>query len=1114
MAKLELTVEEAALCGITGVRAFLRARTHLADGELTDARWDPTTGHAQARLDPGQGGTVTAAVTTNAEGLVVAVDGDCSCGKHSCAHPYALVLQTVILATPTIPQQRQASLAAPTANWEKSLSALVTRVAPAVTAAPPARATVGLQFELVKAGTASGGQTGRVALRPVLPGQTGWVRSGISWSSVNYAGHGRSPEAKRHRRLLGEIMMLSTVDSDRYGYYSPPAMIFLDEFESRRIWDLLAEADDAGLPLVQPGKYGRPVIVGRQPARLSVQVDRVDDDLIVQPVLLADGVPVGTEFSVLVGRPAHGIAWWGERGGVEPQPRDRVLRLAPLSNPVSPAAAKALSGAAIRVPAADEERFFAQAYPELLKQVEVVAAGPAVHLPPVSPPTLTLAVTPMPHQTLSIHWQWVRAIGAHRQAEPLWTTGTGGYAASRRDGDAGPRDAVVAQVTELTAKAVPEAIESTPNGPRLAALATLGGDAMIRLLSEVVPRLADIDGVDVIESTDEPVPAYREADEAPVIRFAGTDSAGFDGTDSLGQHDWFDLSVQVSVGGEQVVFDQLFTALAQDRQYLILPSGVYFSLDRPEFAQLRELIDESRALEDRPPGVLRVGRFQAGLWAELAELGEITGQAAAWQRAVRELATAGAAVDHQVPEEVRAELRPYQLDGFRWLAALREHQLGGILADDMGLGKTLQALALIRHARADVPFLVIAPASVIHNWVAEAARFTPDLTVRAVTQTVARRGVELAEAAAGADVVVTSYTLLRLEFDDYQALGWAGLILDEAQFVKNHQSQSHRCAKLLPAPFKLAITGTPMENNLLELWALCSITAPGLFPRLDRFTDYYRTPIERDRDGDRLAQLRRRIRPLMLRRRKADVAADLPEKQEQVLELDLDRKHRRIYQAYLQRERQKVLGLLGDLEKNRFEIFRSLTLLRQASLDVALVDPKHQGVPSTKLDVLADQITNLVAEGHRTLVFSQFTRFLGAARDRLVAAGFRCAYLDGSTSDRAGVIAEFKRGDADVFLISLKAGGFGLNLTEADYCILLDPWWNPATEAQAVDRAHRIGQTSNVMVYRMVAKDTIEEKVMALKQRKAELFSSVLDGGEFASAQLSAADIRDLLDLD
>jgi SNF2 family DNA or RNA helicase len=242
------------------------------------------------------------------------------------------------------------------------------------------------------------------------------------------------------------------------------------------------------------------------------------------------------------------------------------------------------------------------------------------------------------------------------------------------------------------------------------------------------------------------------------------------------------------------------------------------------------------------------------------------------------------------------------------------------------------------------------------------------------------------------------------------------------------------------------------------------------------------------------------------------VVHDLPEKQEQVIELPLVSQHRRVYQTYLQRERQKVLGLLGDLNRNRLEIFRSLTLLRQASLHVGLVDPEHAHVPSTKLDAFLEQITEIVAEGHRTLVFSQFTRFLQAARDRLTAAGIEHCYLDGRTRKRQAQIDRFKTGDAPVFFISLKAGGFGLNLTEADYCILLDPWWNPASEAQAVDRVHRIGQARTVMVYRLVAQDTIEEKVMALKARKAELFDSVLGGGGFASAALTAADVRSLLE--
>ncbi|MGL5828575.1 MAG: DEAD/DEAH box helicase, partial [Angustibacter sp.] len=237
----------------------------------------------------------------------------------------------------------------------------------------------------------------------------------------------------------------------------------------------------------------------------------------------------------------------------------------------------------------------------------------------------------------------------------------------------------------------------------------------------------------------------------------------------------------------------------------------------------------------------------------------------------------------------------------------------------------------------------------------------------------------------------------------------------------------------------------------------------------------------------------------------------LPAKQEQILELELNDRHRKVYQVLLHRERQKVLGLLGDMCKNRFEIFRSLTLLRQASLDPALINDQYSDIPSTKLDAMMEQLEDIIGGGHRALIFSQFTRFLGSARRRIEAAGVECCYLDGKTRNRAEVLAQFRDGSAPVFLISLKAGGFGLNLTEADYCLLLDPWWNPATEAQAVDRVHRIGQTKNVMVYRLIAKDTIEEKVMALKAVKADLFEQVLNDGEFTSGTLTADDIRSLL---
>jgi SNF2 family DNA or RNA helicase len=434
----------------------------------------------------------------------------------------------------------------------------------------------------------------------------------------------------------------------------------------------------------------------------------------------------------------------------------------------------------------------------------------------------------------------------------------------------------------------------------------------------------------------------------------------------------------------------------------------------------------------------------------------------------------------------------------------------------MGLGKTVQTLALISASRAgateEPPFLVVAPTSVVANWAAEAGRFAPDLRVVAITASERRRKESLAGLVTGADLVVTSYALFRIDEQAYQALPWAGLLLDEAQFVKNHQAKTYQCARKLTAPFKLAITGTPMENNLMELWSLLSIVAPGMYPSPGRFAEFFAKPIERGNAGERLTALRRRIRPLMLRRTKEQVATELPPKQESVLPIELGSRHHRIYQTRLQRERQKVLRLIDDMDANRFTILTSLTTLRQLALDPALVDEAHETVGSAKTDALLEMLTDVVAEGHKALVFSQFTGFLRRIRDRLDASEIPYAYLDGRTRDRPEAIRAFKEGDAQVFVISLKAGGVGLNLTEADYVFVLDPWWNPAVEAQAVDRAHRIGQTKNVMVYRLVSQDTIETKVMELKSRKEALFSSVMsDDGGFGR-KLSADDIRGLFD--
>jgi SNF2 family DNA or RNA helicase len=563
----------------------------------------------------------------------------------------------------------------------------------------------------------------------------------------------------------------------------------------------------------------------------------------------------------------------------------------------------------------------------------------------------------------------------------------------------------------------------------------------------------------------------------------------------------------------------LFAALAQGQEHLILDSGTWFSLDRPELQALRRLIEEARSLQDHESDQLRISRWHAGLWEELVSLGVVAHQSARWSDTVGALLNLDEIPRPAPPAGLRAELRDYQKEGYHWLSLLWDHRLGGVLADDMGLGKTLQTLAMaVRAAERgsltpDAPLLIVAPTSVVSVWQHEAARFCPDLRVAAVTETQKRSGQRLQDSTAGAHLVVTSFALLRLDQEAYREQSWSGLVLDEAQFVKNHQAKTYQAARRLPAPFKLAITGTPLENSLMDLWALLSIVAPGLFPSPQRFTELYRRPIESGQAPELLHALRRRIRPLMLRRTKEQVAADLPPKVEQVLTVTLNPQHQRVYQTHLQRERQRVLGMLDDVQGNRIAILRSLTVLRQLSLDVSLVDgATAQKVRSSKIDALVEQLHELAGGGHRALVFSQFTGFLRLVRERLGSEGLQHVYLDGRTRDRPARIAEFTRGAAPVFLISLKAGGSGLTLTEADYVYVLDPWWNPATEAQAIDRTHRIGQDKTVMVYRLVAEGTIEEKVVELQQRKRDLFDRVLEADGMMGAPLTAEDIRGLLD--
>ncbi|MGD0313669.1 MAG: SNF2-related protein [Acidimicrobiales bacterium] len=971
---------------------------------------------------------------------------------------------------------------------------------------PTGPSGIGLQFELVmvpprssiRSRTGPGAGTGGpgIRVRPVLPGRSGnWVKTGVSWSNLEYLSYGRarSPRIGGQIALAQELLALSRLSTRRTGYAYGDDVVWLEAIDSRRLWDLLGEARDRGLPLIQAGRRADPVTIHPAPAAVSLDVSRSDVGLRLQVRVTVGDERVPLASCLLIGTPVHGIAWWDDptaTTGAAP-----LLALAPFAAPVDIGLRDLLDMAVIDVPRQDEDRFLHGLLPTLRRRVPVLSTDGSVELPEDRPASLVLDVDHLEGHRIGVVWSWGTEGSGWR--EPL-RGARGGHHDRRFD------DGLVQAVTAAV-RTVDELLEYTAAGPRLAAEARLDGMTAVRFVTEVLPVLSAMDHV-VVHSSGQ-APDYREEVEAPVVSLGGSTST---------DNDWFDLTVSVTVGGEEVPFADLFVALAEDESHLILPSGTYFSLDRDELRELARLIAEARALLDTTTDGIRLNRFQASLWEDLQRLGVVTAQAGAWQASVRALIDASDRTEYDAPSGLQATLRPYQHTGFNWLAYLYEHRLGGILADDMGLGKTLEALALICHTRerglTDAPYLVVAPTSVVGNWAAECRRFAPDLRAATVTETAGRRGTSLAEMADTADIVITSYSLFRIEYEEYEGVAWSGLFLDEAQFAKNRRSQAYQRARLLPVPFKVCMTGTPIENNLMELWSLLSIAAPGLFVSPDRFALHYRVPIERQADAERLAQLRRRIRPLMLRRTKEQVEVDLPDKQEQVLELELAPRHKRVYQTHLQRERQKVLGLLGDMTKNRMAIFRSLTLLRQASLDVSLIDAAYQGVPSTKLDALMEMLEDIVEDGHRVLVFSQFTRFLTLARRRIEAAGVDLCYLDGRTRRRDAVIDTFRNGDAPVFLISLKAGGFGLNLTEADYCILLDPWWNPATEAQAVDRVHRIGQTRKVMVYRLVAKDTIEEKVMALKARKSALFADVMDAGGLESGALTAEDIRDLLE--
>ncbi|MEM6567971.1 MAG: DEAD/DEAH box helicase [Planctomycetota bacterium] len=572
--------------------------------------------------------------------------------------------------------------------------------------------------------------------------------------------------------------------------------------------------------------------------------------------------------------------------------------------------------------------------------------------------------------------------------------------------------------------------------------------------------------------------------------------------------DWFDLEGNVVFEGQEVPFPDLLAAAERGAKFVTLPDGSQGLLPKDWVSRWKLL--EIGELED---GRIRFGREQGWVLSALLER-----QASADSLQVDQpfadlralLADASEPVALDEPENFVGELRPYQREGLGWLKQLSDLGLGGCLADDMGLGKTVQILAyLLVRSRSDRerrPSLVVAPRSLVFNWRAEAHRFSPSLGVVDYTGPEREHALATAESP---DIVLTTYGTLRRDQEELAAIDFDLVVLDEAQAIKNAASQTAAAARSLRASQRLALSGTPVENHLGELGSLLEFLNPGTLEgtRLgQRLRAKGRTP---KLDDESRGILVRAVRPFLLRRTKDEVLDDLPPKTEQVLECTLDGRQRSDYDDLRQHFRTRFAssGTRGGVE-----VLQALLRLRQTACHPGLIDETRTSETSSKLDVLLPLVEELVDQGHKALIFSQFTGFLGIVRRELDQRGLRYAYLDGSTRKRENEVQAFQT-DASVplFLVSLKAGGTGLNLTAADYVFLLDPWWNPAVEAQAIDRAHRIGREHPVHVYRIIAKDTIEERVRELQDKKRDLASAVLGGAATTLADLDSDDLQFLL---
>ncbi len=574
--------------------------------------------------------------------------------------------------------------------------------------------------------------------------------------------------------------------------------------------------------------------------------------------------------------------------------------------------------------------------------------------------------------------------------------------------------------------------------------------------------------------------------------------------------DWFELRGQVQYGDTTAQLPELLQALRRGENLVRLGNGDYGILPEDWLRRFGHVAGMGTPVN----GHLRFRSNQAGLLDALLAAQPEASCDETFARVRRELCSFDGVQAAEQPTGFVGQLRDYQREGLGWMHFLRRFSFGGCLADDMGVGKTAQVLALLESRRAErepqvpvLPSLVVVPKSLVFNWKLEAARFAPQLRVLDYTG-VARNAAGFS----GHDLVLTTYGTMRRDALVLKDVEFDYIILDEAQAVKNANSESAKAVRLLRGQHRLALSGTPIENHLGELWTLFEFLNPGMLGSGNAFkllSGSSRNPSE---DARRL--LASALRPFILRRTKEQVARELPAKTEQTIYCEMEPLQRKLYGELLQHYRNSLLMRIDveGIEKSKIHVLEALLRLRQAACHPGLLDPKRKKEPSAKLDVLLAQVSEVVEEGHKALVFSQFTSLLDIVRNRMDEKEITYEYLDGATRNRQARVERFQNDpNCRLFLISLKAGGLGLNLTAAEYVFLLDPWWNPAVEAQAMDRAHRIGQTRQVFAYRLIARDTVEEKVLALQQTKRDLASAIISADNSLIRNLQREDLELLL---